>query len=191
MAENENVVPMVQAGSKGLIDQNRIISQLGIRDGMTIADFGCGAGYFTIPMARLLHNTGKVYAVDVLTAALESVMSQAKLFGLLNVEKVRANVEVLGGTKIPDGSADMVIMANILFQCEDRDAVFQEAKRVLAPEGKIVVIDWAPNNAALGPKYERCISEDAAKTIAIRNGLKVVEKIRAGVTHYGFILQAV
>ncbi len=191
MAETENVVPMVPAGSKGLINQNRIISQLGVKDGMTIVDFGCGAGYFTIPVARMMNNTGKVYAVDVLTAALESVMSQAKLFGLLNVEKVRANVEVPGGTKLEDGKADMVIMANILFQCEDRDGVFQEAKRVLAPGGRIVVIDWVPNNAALGPKYERCISEDMAKTIALKNGLKVVEKVRAGMTHYGFVLQSV
>jgi ubiquinone/menaquinone biosynthesis C-methylase UbiE len=191
MAETEKAVPMVVPGSKGLIDQNRIISQLGIKNGMIIADLGCGAGYFTIPIARMMGNTGKVYAVDVLTSALESVVSQAKLYGLLNVERIRANVEIVGGTKIEDGKVDMVIMANILFQCDDKDGVFQEAKRILAPGGKIVVIDWVPNNAALGPKYEHCISEETAKTIAIKNGLKVVEKLRAGVTHYGFILQAV
>lgn len=191
MAETENVVPMVPAGSKGLIDQNKIISQLGVKSGMTIVDLGCGAGYFTIPIARLMSNTGKVYAVDVLTSALESVMSQAKLYGLLNVEKIRANVEVVGGTKLEGGKADLVIMANILFQCQDRDGVFQEAKRLLVPGGRIVVIDWLPNNAALGPKYERCLSEEEAKTIALKNGLKVVEKVRAGMTHYGFVLQSV
>lgn len=188
MENQQKAVPMAKSGSGGFINQDEIIKQIGIKTGMVIADLGCGAGYFTIPMARLLGNTGKVYAVDVLSAALESVMSQAKLYGLLNVEVVRANVEVVGSTKVAEGKCDLVVLANILFQCQDQDGLFAEAKRVLAPAGKIVVIDWVPNNAAMGPKFENCISEETAKKIAIKNGLKVVTEIRAGVTHYGFIL---
>ncbi|MDD3006858.1 MAG: class I SAM-dependent methyltransferase [Candidatus Pacebacteria bacterium] len=191
MEEIEKENSAATAGNGGLINQDKIISQLGVKDGMIIADLGCGAGYFTIPIAKMLHDTGQVYAVDVLTAALESVVSQAKLYGLLNVYKKRANVEVIGGTGIDSGKIDLVVMANILFQCQDRDTLFQEAKRILAPGGRIAVIDWIPNNAAMGPKYERCISEETAKKIAIKNGLKVVQGIRAGETHYGFVLELV
>lgn len=191
MEETEKEDPEVKAGRGGFINQDRIISQLGIKDGMVIADMGCGAGYFTIPMAKMLHNTGQVYAIDVLTAALESVASQAKLFGLLNVYKKRANVEVMGGTGIEEGKIDLVVMANILFQCQDRDMLFQEAKRILTQGGRIAVIDWVPNNISMGPKYERCISEETAKKIAITNGLKVVQSLKAGETHYGFILELV
>lgn len=191
MTNTKDAIPMIKAGSGGFINQDEIIAQLGIKDGMIIADLGCGSGYFSIPMARLLNNTGKVYAVDVLTAPLESTMSQAKLYGLLNIEKVRANVEVVGGTGIPEGKSDIVMMANILFQCQDQDGAFQEAKRILAPGGRVIVIDWIPNNAALGPKFEHCIPEDEAKRMAIRNGLKVVQEIQAGETHYGFILELV
>lgn len=182
---------MIKSGSGGFINQDEIIQQLGIKNGMTIADLGCGAGYFTIPMARIMNNTGKVYAVDVLTAPLESVMSQAKLYGILNVERIRANVEVVGSTGIGEQSCDLVVLANILFQCQDRDSLFEEAKRILVPGGRIVIIDWIPNNAALGPKFEHCIPEDEAKRIAMRNGLKVVQGIKAGSTHYGFILETV
>jgi len=191
MEESKNAVSAVRAGTGGLINQDRIIAQLGIKNGMIIADLGCGAGYFTIPMAKALHNTGQVYAVDVLAFALESVMSQAKLYGLLNVRVKRANVETVGGTGIEAGKVDMAVMVNILFQCQDRDAVFQEAKRILAPGGRIVVIDWIPNNIALGPKFEHCLSEEMAKRIAIKNGLKVIQIIEAGETHYGFILESV
>lgn len=191
MEKHQNSVVMSKAGSGGFINQDEIIKAIGIKNGMIIVDLGCGAGYFTIPMARMLNNTGKVYAVDVLSAALDSVLSQKKLYGLLNVETIRANVEVLGGTKIPDGKADLVILANILFQCADQDSVFQEAKRILAPEGKIVVIDWVPNNAALGPKFESCISEETAKKVAIKNGLKAIKELPTGSTHYGFIVEPV
>ena len=191
MENAQDAIAMTKAGSGGFINQDEIIAQLEIKSGMMIADLGCGAGYFVIPMARLLGNTGQVYAVDVLTAPLESVKSQAKLYGLLNVSIVRANVEVVGGTGIEEGKVDMVVLANILFQCQDQDAVFQETKRILAPGGKVVVIDWVPNNAAMGPKFEHCLSEEEAKRVAIKNGLKVVKGLRAGDTHYGFVLESV
>ena len=191
MEKQQSSVSMAKIGSGGFINQDKIIRQLDLKNGMIIADLGCGAGYFTIPMARTLNNTGKVYAVDVLSAALESVMSQAKLYGLMNVEMIRANVEVVGSTKIADHKADLVVLANILFQCSDQDSVLSEAKRILAPQGRIVIIDWIPNNAALGPKFENCISEEAAKKLCIKNGLKVVQEIKAGVTHYGFVLEPV
>ena len=191
MEQVQNAIPMMKIGSGGFLNQDDIIAQLGIRRGMIIADMGCGAGYFTIPMAKLLDNTGQVYAIDVLTAAIESVTSQAKLYGLLNVFKIRANVEVLGGTGIVEGRVDLALMVNLLFQCQDRDSVFEEAKRILAPGGRIAVIDWIPNSATPGPSFERCISEEEAKRVAMKNGLKVVQSLRTGESHYGFILELV
>lgn len=182
---------MDKIGSGGFINEDEIIAQFGIKKGMRIADLGCGAGYFSIPMARLLQNSGTVYAVDVLSAALESIKGYAKMHGLVNIELVRANVEVVGGTKIPDATVDLVVMANILFQCKEYGAVFTEAKRLLAPGGRIAVIDWIPNDAVLGPKFENCIPEETAKRLAIENGLKVVRKLQAGQTHYGFILEII
>lgn len=191
MEQVQNAIPMMKIGSGGFLNQDQIIAQLGIKRGMIIADMGCGAGYFTIPMAKMLDNTGQVYAIDVLTAAIESVTSQAKLYGLLNVFKIRANVEVVGGTGIVDGRVDLALMVNLLFQCQDRDSVFEEAKRILAPGGRIAVIDWIPNSATPGPSFERCISEEEAKRVSMKNGLKVVQSLRTGETHYGFILELV
>lgn len=191
MENRSTAIPIPKVGSGGFINQDAIIKQLGLREGMVVADLGCGAGYFTVPMARALQNTGKIYAVDVLSSALEAVLSQAKLYGIMNLETVRANVEVVGGTKIPEQKCDLVVLANILFQCGDRDSVLLEAKRILRPQGRIAVIDWVPSNAALGPKYENCFSEADAKKLAITNGLKAVAEIAAGTTHYGFILESV
>lgn len=191
MEVSQNSISSKNEESGGFIKQEDIIRNFLLVRGMKVADLGCGAGYFTIPMARLLGNSGKVYAVDVLNTALEFVSGQAKLFGLTNIETVRANIENLGGTKIPDESVNLVLLANILFQCNNPDAALQEAKRILAPGGKIVVIDWIPDKFFLGPKFNKCISEEESKKIAIRNGLKVTKEIPTGKMNYGFMLQLI
>jgi len=176
-------------GSGGFMNPDKIVEKLNIKSGMIVADFGCGAGYFTIPIAKIIKNSGKVYAIDVLKESLENVLGKAKLYDLLNIETVRSNIEIAGGSKIKSASVDLVILANILFQCNDHDSVLSEAKRILKNDGSIVVVDWIPKKVPLGPKYEHCLSEENVKKLSIKNGLKVVKKIDAGSQHYGMVLK--
>lgn len=181
---------IAKAGSGGFMSPEKIVEELEIKNGMTIADFGCGAGYFTIPLARKVKNSGKIFAVDVLSSALESVAGRAKLEGLLNIGTIRANVEIVGGSKLQNSSIDLVMLANILFQCTDHDSVIQESKRVLKEDGKIVIIDWIPQKVFLGPKFEHSISEEYVKKLCIKNGLKFIKNVNAGAYHYGMIFTA-
>ena len=176
-------------GSGGFMNPDKIVEELNIKSGMIVADFGCGAGYFTIPIAKKIKNSGKIYAIDVLNESLENVLSKAKLYDLLNVKTVRANIETIGGSKIDNASVDLVILANILFQCNDHNSVLTETKRILKDSGSIVIIDWIPKKVPLGPKYEHCLSEENIKKLSIKNGLKVVKKIDAGNQHYGMVLK--
>lgn len=176
-------------GSGGFMNPDKIVEELHLKSGIIVADFGCGAGYFTIPIAKVIKNSGKIYALDVLNETLENVLSKAKLYDLLNVETVRANVEVVGGSKIENNSVDLVVLANILFQCNDHNSVLTEAKRILKNEGSVIIVDWIPNKVPLGPKYEHCLSEETVKKLAIKNGLKVVKRIDAGEQHYGMMLK--
>jgi ubiquinone/menaquinone biosynthesis C-methylase UbiE len=178
-------------GSGGFMNPDKIAKEIGVRSGMSVADFGCGAGYFTIPIAKLVKNSGKVYAIDVVNSALESVLSKAKLYGLLNIETIRANVEIVGGSKLNDQSVDLVLLANILFQCSDYDSVFRESKRVLKNDGRIVVIDWIPKKISLGPKFDHCLNENDIKKLSIKNGLKLVKEIDSGRHHYGMVFKVI
>ncbi len=192
MEEKKNDVGAIsEIGSGGLMNPDDIIKKFNITKGMKVADFGCGAGYFTIPIAKLITNSGKVYAIDVLNSALESVSSKAKIYGLLNVETIRANIEIINGSKIEDKTIDLVVLANILFQCNDYDSVVSEAKRVVKGDGKIVIIDWIPDKVPLGPKFEHCLSEEDVKKLSIRNGLKSIDNFNAGSKHYGMIFSVI
>ena len=192
MEENKNDIGIIsEVGSGGLMNPDDIIKKIGVASGMIVADFGCGAGYFTIPIAKLVTNSGKVYAIDVLNSALESVLSKAKIYGLLNIETTRANIETIGGSRIKDSSIDLAVLANILFQCNDYDSVIGEAKRIIKNDGKIVIIDWIPDKVPLGPKFEHCLSEEDVKKLSIKNGLKIIKKLDAGSKHYGMIFSVI
>jgi ubiquinone/menaquinone biosynthesis C-methylase UbiE len=76
-------------------------------------------------------------------------------------------------------------MTNLLFECDDKKAVFQEAKRVLKPSGRILVVDWQKDNP-LTKQIEK-VSFEEIKKIAEELNLKLEREFPAGAYHYGLI----
>ena len=170
------------------LNLEKIISQLNLASNMTIADFGAGHGLFSVAFARKLRPSGQVYAIDVLPQAIESIRSRAKLEGLLNVRPVRGNLEVAGGSTLPDASCDLVFVANVLFQVPDKNTLLAEASRVLKPAGRLVVIEWRPYTA-VGPQKEHRMTEEEVKQLVLSKGFGEAQTIDAGSHHYGFIFK--
>ena len=176
-----------QVGTGSFMDPKKVINNIDIKEGSVVADFGCGAGYFTIPAAEKAGNSGRVYAIDVLASALESVESKAKLEGLLNIKTVRANLEVNNGSKLDSQTADFVILANILYQtnANGRPAILAESKRILKNNGQLVIIDWVPESNSPGIENKNCVSEEEIKNLAAKAGFRFEQSFVVGGDHYG------
>ena len=172
---------MKEAG--GFSKPEETIKQLNIKEDMIIADFGCGAGYFTVPLAKAAEE-GKVYALDVLAEALESVRSRAKLEGLFNIETKHCDLEILGGSGLEDNSIDLVLLGNILFQSFQKDDIIKEARRVLKKDGKLIIIDWKPNQS-MGPPEKLIISSDAVKKMVKEQSLGFEKEFPVDNYHWG------
>jgi len=180
-------------GTGGFMNPEKILLQIGLKEGITVADFGCGHGYFTIPAGKIIGGEGKVYAVDVLTECLEAIHSRAKLEGVINILTMRGNLEKLGGSGIKDGVVDLVLLHNVLFQSEKKADILKEADRVLKSGGNLVVIDWLPiaestgGTSFFGPQEGWRISAEEAKKITQEEGLAFDRSLDAGEYHYGLI----
>ena len=167
------------------IDPKNILKQIGLKIDSAAIDFGSGSGGWALPLARMLEE-GKVLAVDVQQEPLSSLQSKAKIANLKNIESILADIEE-GAASIENNFADLVLMTNLLFQVENKEAVFKEAKRVLKAGGKVLVVDWKPG-ALMGPKTS-VPSEDEIKQLAKESGFALVEQLEAGEYHFALIFK--
>lgn len=170
------------------IDPAGVISQLGVSRGNIIADFGCGSGYFSIPLAQAVGEDGIVYSLDVLPQALETVASKAKALNLTNVKTKRVNLEREKGSGLEDESMSWVIVKDMLFQNGNKKIILKEAYRVLKPDGKVFVMEWNDKDSAVGPDKKLRVPREELENIIKENNFKIEKEVEAGDFHYAMII---
>ena len=175
---------------KELIDPFKVLEEAGIRDGMKVADFGCGTlGHYVFAASKLVGNGGKVYAVDILKSVLNGVESMIKIEHVTNVETVWGDLERLNGVKIPDGELDIGMLINNLYLSKQQDMLVKECSRMVKSGGTFVLVDWKPSGATFGPDPKTRVGAEAALKLGTDAGLQLVKEIVPGPYHYGFILR--
>lgn len=117
------------------IDGEIFLEEIGIKEGRVILDLGCGGSHYTIPAAKVVKNEGKVVAYDKDKEALSKLEQAIEGSNLKNIELIN------GDTKVPlrDKVVDVVLAFDMIHYMKDRKAIYQEAARVLKPEGLFLV----------------------------------------------------
>lgn len=170
-------------------DPQKNIEQFGLQDGVLVADLGAGAGAYTVAAALAVAPLGRVYAVEVQKEYLSKIKDVVSEAGLSNVDVLWGDIERSGKTKIGDRVVDAVIVANVLFQVEDKDGMTAEVKRILKPGGRVLLVDWKDSFDGMGPHSDEIISYDTAKKVFEDAGFIFVKDIDAGDNHYGFVMK--
>ncbi|GMA64268.1 class I SAM-dependent methyltransferase [Alicyclobacillus fastidiosus] len=129
-----------------MLPPNETVKMLDVQRGHTVADIGCGPGYFTIPLARLAMN---VYAVDVSPEMLHLLKEKAAHEGTRNISVVESPAEHL---TLPDHTVDRVICSLVLHEVDDLKQTLSEFKRILRPGGKVLLIEWEKSRWRWDPR---------------------------------------
>ncbi len=165
------------------INPASVVAQTGLGRGMTVADFGCGSGFYVLPAAQLVGNEGTVYAVDSEEAKLAATMSIVGQFGNKNVRVVKADL-----TKplldIPEGSVDLVIISNILHNVKDRMSLIKNAYRVLSSDSGVLIVEWKKGLTPIGPPIAKRVDQTAIDIMMMQAGFQKVKELEADGYHY-------
>jgi len=121
---------------------SKVIRSVGVKAGQSVLDFGCGSGIYTIPVARVVGNRGKVYALDKDRKVQDNLMKSADSAGLANIRKL----DTPGGTQIAlaNDSVDVVLLFDV-FHCYyfssagERQDLLGEIRRILKKGGILSV----------------------------------------------------
>jgi SAM-dependent methyltransferase len=133
--------------------------QLGrLARGERVLDLGSGAGTDSLIAAQMVGAEGRVTGIDMTPQMLAKARAAAAELGLQNTEFVEGEVERL---PFADESFDVVISNGVIDLVPDKDAVFAELSRVLAPGGRLQIADVTIQNP---------VSEEGRRNIDLWTG---------------------
>jgi len=149
-------------------------------DAETLADVGCGHGFFTIPAAKKLRQ-GRVMAVDTDPGALAEARQRAAEAGLSNVDFVLSQPYRI---PIGDRTASAALLATVLHEVEDKPRFLAEVRRILSPTGRLVVVEFHKQEMPFGPPVGERLAEEETRDLLGRAGLAVVGTDRLSEAFY-------
>jgi ubiquinone/menaquinone biosynthesis C-methylase UbiE len=151
-----------------------VLELLAVNGSETVVDFGAGTGMYTIPIAEAM-TTGTVVAVDELDDLLQRLAGKLALPGR---ETLRDRIWLVrperGHLPLQDGSAQRVLVLNVLHHINDDPIALAEIGRVLAPGGRLVVIDFGDIERPVGPPRDHVLSHDDLRAVVTGMGLREI-----------------
>jgi ubiquinone/menaquinone biosynthesis C-methylase UbiE len=130
-----------------------LVQKIGVRNGMTVVDMGCGQGGFTASLAKTVGEKGKVFAVDISDEYLAEFMDRLNKHGVKNVVTFIQADAVNLESFLPNESADVVASYRFLEELKQPKAmatIVKEMARIVKKGGKIGIVELCtePKNKA-------------------------------------------
>jgi ubiquinone/menaquinone biosynthesis C-methylase UbiE len=127
-----------------------------VKKGMEVIEIGPGMGYFSIPMARIVGDEGKIVAVDLQEQMLKVLGKRAQKAGMrqrIELKRAKPDSLCLEG---PGGTYDFALAFAVVHELPDQEAFFRELSAALKPEAMILMAD--PESRFSPEEYERALA---------------------------------
>ncbi len=139
---------------------SKLLPPLKIKPGDVVADIGAGSGFYTVKLAEIVGETGKVYAVDIQKEMIDIVKGRTKRLGLKNVIPI-LNTET--ELKLPESSIDLIFLVDVYHEFAYPYEVTQEMVKALKPGGRVVFVEFRLEDEKVPIKLVHKMSEKQVK----------------------------
>jgi len=116
-----------------------LLGKLALKPGQKVADLGCGSGFYSRRMARLVAPEGTVYAVDIQPEMLRMVEASAGEAGLTNIVPILGEID---DPKLPPGAIDWILLVDVYHELQDPEPMLAKMREALAPGGRIALVEF-------------------------------------------------
>ena len=154
------------------------LKRIGLEPGMLFADIGAGTGIFAIPAAKM--TTEKVFALEISEEMIQLLNQHKEEAGLDNLE-VR---QVEEGLPLNDKSCDLILMATVFHELDDKEGMLKEIHRSLKTNGRLAIIEFHGYETPMGPPVPHRIAKESVQKHAEANGFHLVESFDLGDNFY-------
>lgn len=166
----DHVCPVEKAGGlesriRKLIQNPKRILKKYVNGGMIVLDFGCGPGFFTVEMAKMVGESGKVIAVDLQKGMLEKL--ENKIQGTQIEKRIMLHRSEENKIGISE-KVDFVLAFYVLHEIPDQEKTLKEIKSIMKPHGILYIAE--PNIRVRTEAFEETIKR------GLREGFKIVER---------------
>jgi ubiquinone/menaquinone biosynthesis C-methylase UbiE len=173
MNKNDKVCPAITTNVldnyfRKIVQNPKKILKPYINKGMTVMDVGCGPGFFTLEMAKLLDKSGKVIAVDLQEGMLEKIKAKIKHTNL--EERIilhKCQKESIGINE----PIDFILVFWMVHEAPDSENLLKELISNLKTNGKILIVE--PKIHVSKIKFEIMLEKIRGMEININRGPKI------------------
>lgn len=168
-----------------------ILNQVTIVENSVVADFGAGIGRYAEKLSKDVGKGGKVFVIDIQKETLGRMQSDFQEKDITNVEYINSDLEEKNSSKIKESTVDFVLISSVLFQSFKKENIIKEAIRILAPNGRILIIEWKACFSGIGPDEKLIFKEEQALEMMEKYPVKLERTLDAGDYHYAYLFRKI
>lgn len=150
-----------------------LLDLMDIQPAETIADLGCGVGYFAVKLAERVGPDGKVIALDIDDTKLNQLHLLRRYGQLAQMEILKNERDNL---KLTASSLDKIVILNTYHELADIESLLAQCKTALKPNGKIFIIDKVSDRM----DNDKSSRKKLVKNHFIRRNIVEAELVSAG-----------
>jgi len=172
---------MHYTGAEWLIRENReseercsvMLANLGIKRGMTVCDMGCGNGFYSLQLAKMVGPEGRVLAVDVQPQMLLMLRQRAEKAGIDNITPILGSFH---NPRLPTGTIDLVLMVDVYHEFSHPEHMLAAMHAGLKPDGLIALLEYREEDPKVPIKPLHKMSKQQVMLEYEPNGFKLVKE---------------